>query len=128
MVIAKGVAMRGIPIEDKLATDEQFAGLSTKQAEVVARETQRVLMETGNPELAKAVSRRLIAGMKQAVHGRDRAGKIRNLQDVTVHNARQRANEMVGNTRRINATQELPSGREGGLIGTRRHLLPRQRR
>jgi hypothetical protein len=82
-------------IEDGLANDEQFAGLSTKQAEAIATETRRVFKETGKPALAKAVGNRLAAGMKQATKGRDRAGRERNVRDVTIHNARDKANDMI---------------------------------
>lgn len=82
-------------IEDGLATDKQFSGLSTKQAETIATETRRVVKETGKPELAKAVGQRLATGMKQATKGRDRAGRERKVRDVTIHNAREKTNEMI---------------------------------
>jgi hypothetical protein len=75
-------------IESDLATDEQFKDLSTKQAEVVATETRRVLKETGKKGLAKTIGRKLAAGMNKSTKGRDAAGQERNIQDVTIHNAR----------------------------------------
>jgi ParB-like nuclease domain len=91
-------------IEDNLATERQFTGLSTRQAAAITQETRRVARETENPALARAVGRRLAVGMRQSSEGRDRAGRERNVQDVTIHNARQRANEMVPRQSRIERT------------------------
>jgi hypothetical protein len=33
--------------------------------------------------------------MRQAVKGRDKAGRERNVRDVTIHNARDKANDMI---------------------------------
>jgi hypothetical protein len=95
-------------VEEELATDEQFKKLSTKQAGIIAQETRRVAKETGKPELAREVGRRLAAGMRQSHQGRDSAGRERNVKDVTIHNARLVANEMIGKQRRQDKRPKMP--------------------
>jgi hypothetical protein len=58
-------------IEEGLATDEQFDGLSTRQAKTVVDETRFAERETKDGALAQAVGKRISGGLKRASKGRD---------------------------------------------------------
>lgn len=95
-------------IEEDLATEDTFKGLSSKQAETVAEQTRRIKRATNKPALARRVGERLAAGMRQTVRGYDRKGRERNIQDVTIHNARQKADEMAQADLPRQPRRELP--------------------
>ena len=98
-------------IEDELVSDETFRDLSTRQAAEVTAQTRRVVKETGKKELARAIGTRLAAGMVKGagkVLGRDAAGRMRDMQPITIHNARRAADEMMGRQLRKNTPTKMP--------------------
>ena len=98
-------------VEDELVSDETFRDLSTRQAAEVTAQTRRVVKETGKKELARAVGSRLAAGMAKGagkVPGRDAAGRLRDVQSITIHNARRAADEMMGRQLRKDTPAKVP--------------------
>lgn len=96
-------------IHEKLIDEKTIADLSSKQADTVAMEVRRVVKETQQPKLAAAVGRKLAAGMKRSVSGRDSTGAERNVKDVTIHNARARTDEMIKPHRAKPEPKALPN-------------------
>ncbi len=82
-------------IEEGMADDEDFRGLSSSQAQRVAGETRRIAKETGKPNIAKTVSKRLAEGMRHSVKDHGTTGRIRNVKEVTIHTARQKADDVA---------------------------------
>jgi hypothetical protein len=79
-----------------------FCKLSSSQAQHVAANVRRVeqaqtkrLGERKARELARRVGEQLAAGMREEVPGTDKLGRERQIQSVTVHNARQVADALV---------------------------------
>jgi hypothetical protein len=82
-------------ISERLIDERSLASLTSRQSQVVTEQVRRVVRETSQPTLAREVGRRIAAGMRRSVSGHDRAGNERNVQDVTIHNARARVDEMI---------------------------------
>lgn len=80
-------------IEDKVADEDTFNDLTTKQAQVVTQQGKRVLKETKDAKLARVVTQRLADGMKK---GAGRGGAKKDVAEVTIHNAKMRTDEMLG--------------------------------
>src|SRR5262249_51954413 len=87
-------------IEDDIASEETFAELSTKQAQVVAQQGRRVERETGDKALAKTVTSNLASGMRRTSGRKAADGRNRSLRDVTIHSAKRATDEMLGHTLR----------------------------
>lgn len=113
-------------IEEDLASEDTFKGLTSRQAQEVAEQTRRIRRETSNPDLAKNVGKRLAAGMRQTISGIDRKGRERSIKDVTIHNARQKADEMAQAELPRRPRPELPeiTGFARDLIDIFRSFLP----
>lgn len=83
--------------EKELINTEDLKDLTTHQAVTVAREVSRIAKETEDQGLAKKIGIRLARGMR-TTSGRVVRGPGSNTgdRDITITNARRRANEMVG--------------------------------
>jgi hypothetical protein len=88
-------------VEKGLIEEGDLEGLSTGQAGEVAKQTRRVEKETQDPNLAKAIGKRLAHGMRSATGrpGRGSPPKGRK-QAITYHGAKRAADEMMGSHRR----------------------------
>jgi ParB-like chromosome segregation protein Spo0J len=89
--------------EEGLIEEADTVALTARQAATVAREVKRINRETEDPTLAKAVGKRLAAGMHTASGRRSGkpGGNLKGArQEVTITTARQKANEMAGLNRR----------------------------
>lgn len=85
-------------IESGLTTDAAFTGLTSKQAEIVGKQTKRAFVETGNKKAATAVGKHLSAGFRASAGkeiGAD--GKLHTLpKDVTIHTAKRITDDLIG--------------------------------
>jgi hypothetical protein len=83
-------------IDDKIATEANFAGLTTKQAHAVTQQAKRALKATGDKALAKAVATRLSTGMRKSMGKTAADGTERKMQDVTTTSAKRITDELMG--------------------------------
>lgn len=83
--------------EKGLIDREDSEGLTTHQADMVARQVRRVEQTIGKPDVAKAIGKRLAAGMRTATGRRPGVGgkPAGQHQAVTYHGARAAADEMM---------------------------------
>jgi ParB-like chromosome segregation protein Spo0J len=97
--------------EEGLIEESDTVALTHKQAAVVAREVKRINRETEDPKLAKAIGKRLAAGMHTAT-GRPSGqpgGDLRGArQEVTISTARRLADEMVPSHKRKQQDKAKP--------------------
>ena len=82
-------------IESGLIEQETLEGLTTYQAHQVAVQTRRAAKETGKSQIAKAVGRRLAAGLRSATGKKPGKGGGTG-QSITYHGAREATNRMIG--------------------------------
>jgi hypothetical protein len=83
-------------IDDNLASETTFQGLTTKQAQTVTQQAKRALKETGDKQVAKSVAKHLSTGMRKATGKKAADGTDRQLQDVTIHNAKRVTDDLIG--------------------------------
>ena len=97
-------------VEIALVEEGDLEGLSTYQAEQVARQTRRVAKETGDEKLAKNIGKRLASGMRSGTGQRPGVGgrKKEQQQAITYHGARRAADEMMGSRRRATTPKKMP--------------------
>jgi hypothetical protein len=96
-------------IDEGLASDKTFEGLSTKQAQTVVQQAKRALAETGDKKAAKSVAKQLAAGMQKATEGKAADGSDRQLQEVTIHNAKKVTDDLLGiKYRKPKKTKKVP--------------------
>jgi hypothetical protein len=96
-------------IESSVADESVFEDLTTKQAQVVTQQANRVFKETGDKKLAGNIAKELAGGMKKATTGTRTDGGKAKLQDVTIHNAKRVTDEMLGkHTRKTAPPKTLP--------------------
>ena len=84
-------------IERSILTPDDFAGLTSRQAEALAHETLRIHKETGDTKRTKKTGKALASGLKTTSGTRtDKRGSENARKDVTIHNIRDKANEEAG--------------------------------
>jgi hypothetical protein len=94
-------------IEKGLVETEDFEGLSTHQAGMVAQQARRVEKETGETDLAKNIGKRLAHGMRSSGGRQPGRGGIPT-QAITYHGAKRATDEMMGSHRRKTEPKKLP--------------------
>ena len=96
-------------IEKGYANEADFVGLTTRQAEAVAIQARRVERETKNPTLARSITKKLANGMRSATGHPGIGSPPKGFrQEVTVHTARRRANEMMGSAHKAAQPKKVP--------------------
>jgi ParB/Sulfiredoxin domain len=97
-------------VEQELVAQDDLEGLTTHQADMVARQAKRVAKETGDEKLAKTISRRLADGMRSGTGQKPGIGgrKKTNQQAITYHGAKRAADEMMGSHRRKVEPKKMP--------------------
>lgn len=95
-------------LEKGLLKSEDLTNLTTHQAGAIATQVRRVVKETGKPELAKAIGRRL-ADQIRAKEGRSGRTGAKSTQAINTHTAKRATDEMmIAERRRITPPKEHP--------------------
>jgi hypothetical protein len=97
-------------IEKGLITEKEFEGLTTYQAEAVARQVRRVEKDTDDTKLAQTIGKRLASGIRSATGRRPGSGGIKEgqKQEITISTARAATDRMMGEHRQAATIKTTP--------------------
>lgn len=82
-------------IESGVVAEEDLQHLSSKQAEVLVTQAKRAAKET-SPAVARKIASELSGSMRKGSGGRYKPTDAKARSGVTVHNIRERTNELIG--------------------------------
>ena len=97
-------------VEKGLISEAEFEGLTTYQAEAVARQVRRVEKETDNTTLARTIGKRLATGMRSSTGKRPGSGGNTKTpqQEITLSTVRAATDQMMGAHRRAETPKAMP--------------------